>query len=257
LTDEHSPGLDPPGPQSARSSAAHEPVGSGDRGGRSLAGEGSVAGSAINSASASDPGIVKVVMDDLAVRRSLTRIAHEILERHQDLSELYLVAIPNGGVPLGRILQKNLEAVSGVCPPLGILDTTLYRDDLSRRGERPLLRPTEMPSSVDNRVVLVVEDVVSTGRTIRAAMDAMMDFGRPKAIQVVALVDRGRRELPIKIDYVGKNIPTSASEKVRLIGGHVERVGESILESPTNPKEAFEVVVTETRDGSDLAEGNR
>ena len=173
-------------------------------------------------------------MDDLAVRRSLTRISHEILERHEDLSSLYLVAIPNGGVPLGRILQENLEAISGMRAPLGILDTTLYRDDLSRSGERPLLRVTEMPSSVDNRMVLVVEDVVSTGRTIRAAMDAMMDFGRPKSVQVVALVDRGHRELPIKIDYVGKNIPTSASEKVRFQG----TAGD--LDGP------FEVVITET-----------
>ncbi len=202
----------------------------------------------------SDAPVVKVVLDDLAIRRSLTRISHEILERNEDLSLLYLVSIPNGGVPLGRILRENLESISGVCAPLGILDTTLYRDDLTRSGERPLLRPTEMPSSVDDRIVLIVEDVVSTGRTIRAAMDAMMDFGRPNAVQVVALVDRGHRELPIKIDYVGKNIPTSPSQKVRFRG----TAGD--LEGP------FEVVVTEpgpagsspgpTRAGSRM-EGNR
>ncbi|MCH7866319.1 MAG: bifunctional pyr operon transcriptional regulator/uracil phosphoribosyltransferase PyrR [Myxococcales bacterium] len=173
-----------------------------------------------------------VVLDDLAIQRSLTRMAHEIVERHADLSKLYLVAIPNGGVPLGRILQRNLESISGVKLPLGILDTTLYRDDLTRNGVRPPLRITEMPSSVDERVVLIVEDVVSTGRTIRAAMDAMIDFGRPTSVQVVALVDRGHRELPIKIDYVGKNIPTSVGDKVKFRGkdgGELEAPFEVVL----------------------------
>ncbi len=166
----------------------------------------------------SGPGPGRVVLDDVAIQRSLTRIAHEIVERHTDLSKLYLVAIPNGGVPLGRILKQNLESISGIELPLGIMDTTLYRDDLTRNGVRPPLRVTEMPSSVDDRNVLIVEDVVSTGRTIRAAMDAMIDFGRPTTVQVVALVDRGHRELPIKIDYVGKNIPTSAEDKVKFRG---------------------------------------
>ena len=158
----------------------------------------------------------RVVLDDAGIRRSIMRIAHEVAERNQGCQELYLVAIPNGGVPLGRMLAENLEEVSECRVPLGILDTTLYRDDLSVRGERPPLRETEMPSSVDGQVVILVEDVVSTGRTIRAAMDALMDFGRPRAVQVVALVDRGHRELPIKIDYVGKNIPTRSDEKVTL-----------------------------------------
>ena len=142
------------------------------------------------------------------------RIAHEIVERTEEPERLYLVAIPNGGVPLGRILVDNLESLIDRRVPLGILDTTLYRDDLSTRGSRPRLRRTEMPSSVDDRVVVLVEDVVSTGRTIRAAMDALMDFGRPAQVRVVSLVDRGHRELPIKIDHVGKNIPTQPSDKV-------------------------------------------
>ena len=145
------------------------------------------------------------------------RIAHEIVERNESLGDLYLVAIPNGGVPLGRHLAANIASLSDSKPALGILDTTLYRDDLSSSGERPLLRRTEMPSSVDDKVVVLVEDVVNTGRTIRAAMDALMDFGRPSMVQVVALVDRGHRELPIKIDYVGKNIPTNPGDKVRLL----------------------------------------
>jgi pyrimidine operon attenuation protein/uracil phosphoribosyltransferase len=160
-----------------------------------------------------------IVLDDQGIRRALTRIAHEIVERNSQLDDLYLVAIPNGGVPLGRLLIENIDQIMGAQLPLGILDTTLYRDDLSRTNERPRLRHTEMPSSVDERTVILVEDVVNTGRTIRAAMDALMDFGRPRAVQVVALVDRGHRELPIKIDFVGKNIPTGPGEKVTLRGG--------------------------------------
>ena len=118
-----------------------------------------------------------MVLDNESIRRALMRIAHEIVESADGTERLYLVAIPNGGVPLARLLADNLESLTGSRPPLGILDTTLYRDDLSTRGSRPLLRRTEMPSSVDDRVVVLVEDVVSTGRTIRAGMDALMDFG--------------------------------------------------------------------------------
>lgn len=173
------------------------------------------------------PQATRVILDDAGIRRSIMRIAHEILERNESERELYLVAIPNGGVPLARLLVGNLKQIGGQDIPLGILDTTLYRDDLAIRGERPPLRETEMPSSVDEKLVILVEDVVSTGRTIRAAMDALMDFGRPRGVQVVALVDRGHRELPIKIDYVGKNIPTRPDEKVRLRG---QPAGEDPLE---------------------------
>jgi len=144
------------------------------------------------------------------------RIAHEIIERSEDPQNLYLVAVPNGGVPLARQLATNLLEVADVEVPVGVLDTTLYRDDLVSTGARPALRRTEMPSAVDGHVVLLVDDVVKTGRTIRAAMDALMDFGRPRAVQVVGLVDRGHRELPIKLDYVGKNVPTQADEDVLL-----------------------------------------
>ena len=157
-----------------------------------------------------------IVLDDLAVRRALIRISHEILERNEDPGALYLVGIPNGGVPLARQVARNLEEIAALKVPVGVLDTTLYRDDLVSSGARPRLRRTEMPSAVDDHVVVLVDDVASTGRTIRAAMDALMDFGRPRAVQVVALVDRGHRELPIKIDYVGKNIPTGRSERVEF-----------------------------------------
>ena len=157
-----------------------------------------------------------VVLDDVAIQRALMRIAHEIVERSDDLDRLYLVGIPNGGVPLARQIAQNLREIAGVDVTLGVLDTTLYRDDRLTSGLRPRLRLTEMPSAVDGRHVILVDDVASTGRTIRAAMDALMDFGRPRAVQVVALVDRGHRELPIKIDYVGKNIPTQRTHHVEL-----------------------------------------
>ncbi len=165
-----------------------------------------------------DGGAPRAILDDTGIRRALVRIAHELVERNEQPEALYLVAIPNGGVPLARLLAANLREVADVEVAVGILDTTLYRDDLNNTGERPPLRHTEMPSAVDDRVVVLVDDVVKTGRTIRAAMDALMDFGRPRAVQVVGLVDRGHRELPIKLDYVGKNVPTNPRESVRLRG---------------------------------------
>jgi pyrimidine operon attenuation protein/uracil phosphoribosyltransferase len=173
----------------------------------------------------------RTLLDDTGIRRSLMRIAHEIIERVEEPGSLYLVAIPNGGIPLARQLAQNLREIADLVVPVGVLDTTLYRDDLLTTGERPALRRTEMPSAVDDHVVVLVDDVVKTGRTIRAAMDALMDFGRPRAVQVVGLVDRGHRELPIKLDYVGKNVPTHPDEAVLLraqAGG---------------PPEALEVVV--------------
>jgi pyrimidine operon attenuation protein/uracil phosphoribosyltransferase len=160
----------------------------------------------------------RTILDETGIRRTLMRIAHEILERSEDPQRLYLVAIPNGGVPLARQLALNLQQIADVKVMVGILDTTLYRDDLTTTGERPPLRLTEMPSAVDDRDVILVDDVVKTGRTIRAAMDALMDFGRPQTVQVVGLIDRGHRELPIKLDYVGKNLPTNPRETVRLQG---------------------------------------
>jgi pyrimidine operon attenuation protein/uracil phosphoribosyltransferase len=167
---------------------------------------------------AASGGAPHLILDERGISRALMRIAHEILERNADPASLYLVAIPNGGVPLARQLAQNLLEIAGASVQVGILDTTLYRDDLNLRGERPMLRVTEMPSAVDERVVVLVDDVVKSGRTIRAAMDALMDFGRPRMVQVVGLVDRGHRELPIKLDYVGKNLPTSPHEVVRLQG---------------------------------------
>ncbi len=176
------------------------------------------------------------------------RIAHEIVERNANPESLYLVAIPNGGVPLARRLAANLREMVDVEVAVGVLDTTLYRDDLMVTGERPPLRRTEMPSAVDERTIVLVDDVVKTGRTIRAAMDALMDFGRPQMVQVVGLVDRGHRELPIKIDYAGKNLPTSTAENVRLrsVGDELEVV----VEPARNPSAAASFDALPSRRGA-------
>jgi pyrimidine operon attenuation protein / uracil phosphoribosyltransferase len=159
-----------------------------------------------------------VVLDADRISRSLTRIAHEILERNRGVDELALVGIRTRGVPLARRLAGIIRDVGRHEVPTGALDITLYRDDLMRTavGAQPVIRKTEIPFSIDDKRILLVDDVLYTGRTIRAALDALIEFGRPKAIQLVVLVDRGHRELPIKADYVGKNIPTSLSQSVQV-----------------------------------------
>ena len=159
-----------------------------------------------------------VVMDADRVSRSLARIAHEILERNRGVENLALVGIRARGVPLAARLARALHDLTGVEVPTGSLDITLYRDDLMRHavGPQPVVRLTEIPFSIDDRLILLVDDVLYTGRTIRAALDALIDFGRPRAIQLVALVDRGHRELPIRADYVGRNIPTSRQQSVQV-----------------------------------------
>jgi pyrimidine operon attenuation protein/uracil phosphoribosyltransferase len=150
--------------------------------------------------------------------RTLTRIAHEILERNRGVEEIALVGIRTRGVPIARRLAQAIKEINGHEVPTGALDITLYRDDLMRHavGPQPVVRRTEIPFSIDGKRILLVDDVLYTGRTIRAALDALIDFGRPQSIQLVVLVDRGHRELPIKADYVGKNLPTAASESVQV-----------------------------------------
>ena len=157
-------------------------------------------------------------MDADRVSRSLTRIAHEILERNRGLDEIAFAGIRTRGVPLARRIAKVIQDISGHEVPTGALDITLYRDDLMRTpvGPQPLVRKTEINFSIDDKRILLVDDVLYTGRTIRAALDALIDFGRPREIQLVVLVDRGHRELPIKADYVGKNLPTSAAQSVQV-----------------------------------------
>ena len=174
-----------------------------------------------------------VVMDADRMSRSLTRIAHEIVERNRGIDDLALVGIRERGVPLARRIAVELNRISNTDVPTGALDITLYRDDLMRQavGPQPLVRSTDIPFDIDNRVILLVDDVLYTGRTIRAALDALIDFGRPRAIQLVVLIDRGHRELPIKADYVGKNVPTSRLESIQVrlqeVDGHDEVVIQS------------------------------
>lgn len=159
-----------------------------------------------------------IVMDADRISRTLVRIAHEILERNRGLDELALVGIQTRGVHLARRLAGMIHGINAHEVATGALDITLYRDDLMRHavGAQPVIRSTDIPFSIDDRRILLVDDVLYTGRTIRAALDALLEFGRPRGIQLVVLVDRGHRELPIKADYVGKNVPTSPSQSVQV-----------------------------------------
>ncbi len=155
------------------------------------------------------------VLDDTALDRALTRIAHEILERNGGAKDLALVGLRTRGVTLARRLAAKLVAIDGTTVPVGTLDITLYRDDLDMRGA-PVIRGTDIPFSIKDKTVVLVDDVLFTGRTIRAALDALIDLGRPGMIQLAILIDRGHRELPIRPDYIGKNLPTSKRESVAV-----------------------------------------
>ena len=159
-----------------------------------------------------------IVLDGDRIGRTLTRIAHEIVEQTRGIEELAFVGIRRRGVPLARRLAAQVGQITGVEVPVGVLDITLYRDDLMRHslGAQPVVGTTDIKFSIDDRRILLVDDVLYTGRTIRAALDALLEFGRPKSIQLVVLVDRGHRELPIKADYVGKNVPTALSQSVQV-----------------------------------------
>jgi pyrimidine operon attenuation protein / uracil phosphoribosyltransferase len=158
----------------------------------------------------------RTVLDEHDISRALTRIAHEILERNKGSEGLVLLGIPSRGVPLAHRVAARIADVEGVEVPVGSLDVTMYRDDLRLRPARTLLRTDIPPVGIDGRVVVLVDDVLFSGRTIRAALDAMNDVGRPKAVRLAVLVDRGHRELPIRADFVGKNLPTSLVESVHV-----------------------------------------
>ena len=155
------------------------------------------------------------ILDSDEIRRALIRIAHEILERNKGTDDLVLIGIRTGGAHLARRLQAEIRSIEKTEVPVGIVDITLYRDDLSERPQAKI-RETEIPFDINEKQVILIDDVLYTGRTIRAALDALVDFGRPQSIQLAVLADRGHRELPIKADYVGKNIPTSHSETVEV-----------------------------------------
>ena len=159
---------------------------------------------------------LKVVMDSDGIERCLTRIAYEILEKNKGMDELVLVGIRTGGVYLAQRLQKKISSIEGGEVPLCVLDITLYRDDIAKAGKTSPPGKTDIPFDLTDRKVVLVDDVLFTGRTIRAAMDALIDFGRPKMIQLAVLIDRGHRELPIRADFVGKNLPSSLWEEVSV-----------------------------------------
>lgn len=157
-----------------------------------------------------------VVLDKEAIRRALTRIAHEIIEKNKGIEDCVLVGIRTRGIFLANRLAERIQQIEGAPIPVGELDITLYRDDLSklREDDEPLVKGSDIPVEITNKRVILVDDVLYTGRTVRAALDALVDIGRPSSVQLAVLVDRGHRELPIRADYVGKNIPTSSSEKI-------------------------------------------
>ncbi|MBI5100725.1 MAG: bifunctional pyr operon transcriptional regulator/uracil phosphoribosyltransferase PyrR [Nitrospirae bacterium] len=158
----------------------------------------------------------KVLLDKKDIERAITRMSHEIIEKNKGVSSILLAGIQRGGVHIARRLASKLGLIEGTEIPVGILDIALYRDDINVRKEQPVVRRTHMPAEIHGLKVVLVDDVLFTGRSIRAAMDAIMDLGRPSAVQLAVLVDRGHRELPIKADFVGKNIPTSLDETVRV-----------------------------------------
>ncbi len=172
------------------------------------------------------------IMDDEGIRRALTRIAHEILERNKGTRDLVLIGVRRRGVPLAQRIAALIKEIEGTAVPLGIVDITLYRDDLSKLGYNPVLRTTDVPFSINDKKVVLVDDVLFTGRTVRAALDALMDLGRPQLVQLAVLVDRGHRELPIRADYVGKNVPTSHREIISVQMLEIDGRDQVVIEEP-------------------------
>jgi pyrimidine operon attenuation protein/uracil phosphoribosyltransferase len=177
-----------------------------------------------------DPG-QKQLLDADDIRRAVARLAHEVVERNSGIESLVLVGLRTRGIPLAKRLQQRIQEFEHALVPLGELDVTLYRDDVHQRAPRTL-SPTSIPVDIGDKTVILVDDVLYTGRTIRAALDALVDLGRPTAIQLVCLIDRGHRELPIRPDYVGKNVPTSRHEKVAVRLEEVDGVDEVVLIQP-------------------------
>jgi len=161
------------------------------------------------------------IIDGEGLRRAVTRIAHEIIERNDGAKNLVLVGIRTRGYPLAERLAQKIKEFEGIEPPVGALDITLYRDDLQMIDHQPVVKGTDVPTSINEKIVVLVDDVLYTGRTVRAALDELIDLGRPKAIQLAVIVDRGHREIPIRADFVGKNVPTSKKEVIKV---HVTEV---------------------------------
>jgi pyrimidine operon attenuation protein / uracil phosphoribosyltransferase len=169
------------------------------------------------------------IIDADGLRRIVTRIAHEIVERNKGVEDLILVGIRRRGVPLANRMAVKIREFEGQAPYEGSLDITLYRDDLSTVSHQPVVGSSEIPIDINNKVVVLVDDVLFTGRTVRAAMDALIDFGRPRSIQLAVVIDRGHRELPIRADYVGKNVPTSRREVIGVKLAEIDGVDSVVI----------------------------
>jgi pyrimidine operon attenuation protein/uracil phosphoribosyltransferase len=160
--------------------------------------------------------VKKQLLDSARMNRAIRRMAIEIVEKNRGVQDLMIVGIRSRGVPIGERIAAEIEQMEGAPVPIGILDITLYRDDLTTIAPQPLVKPTKLPEPIDDKIVVLVDDVLYTGRTVRAALDAIIDFGRPKAVQLAVLIDRGHRELPIHADVVGKTVPTDKSEVIKV-----------------------------------------
>ena len=172
----------------------------------------------------------KKLMDETAIKRTITRIAHEIIESNKGVENVALIGIRRRGGPLAQRLAEQIEEIEGIKVPVGILDITLYRDDLTTLASQPLVHRTEVFFDVNDLNIVLVDDVLYTGRTVRAALDAIIDLGRPRCIQLAVLVDRGHRELPIKADFVGKNIPTSQKEVIAVMLEEIDGSDEVVIQ---------------------------
>ena len=157
-----------------------------------------------------------IILDELAISRAITRISHEILEKNKSAKELAVVGIKTRGVPIAKRISDKIFEIEGIVPDMGVIDITLYRDDISQIDEFPHIETTVLDFEVKDKIIILADDVIYTGRTVKAGMDVITDIGRPKAIQLAVLIDRGHRELPIKPDFVGKNVPTSRDEIIRV-----------------------------------------
>lgn len=157
-----------------------------------------------------------MIMDEKSIKRAITRLSHEIIERNKGTEDLVLVGIKTRGVPIANLIADTISSIEDASVPVGKLDITLYRDDLTTKSENPIVASSEIDFDINSKILVLVDDVIYTGRTVRAALDALLDMGRPKSIQLAVLVDRGHRELPIRADFVGKNVPTSKNEVVKV-----------------------------------------
>ncbi len=179
---------------------------------------------------------VKVIMTAEDIRRTLARIAHEIIERNKSMSDLILVGLRTRGVPLAKRLAANVQTFEGTQIPVGALDISLYRDDLDSRDLKPVVSTSQIPNDIAGKTIVLVDDVLYTGRSVRAALDALIDYGRPATIQLAVLIDRGHRELPIRADYIGKNIPSARAEDIRVQLSETDGADQVVIIPPEEEK---------------------